>query len=468
MIKTYQDFALLTSPSQYEELISEYRATVFFRTAVDAELYDKQQNTFISNFAKNIYTITGQSLKDPTASNHRIASNFFNKLNTQRNTYVLGNGVEFKEQSTKKKLGKDFESTLKKAGYNALIHGITYLFWNNDRMYNFKATEFLPFFDEDNGKLRAGIRFWQIDIDKPLIFTIYEESGYTKYRSYKGSVAKIQEKTAYKIVKTETQLGEILDEIGENYDKFPIIPMYGNRTHQSTLVGMKEAIDSYDLIISGFANDNADIQQCYWIINGAQGMKKEDLAEFRQRLLFNKIATANVDDGTNIEAKSIDIPVEARTKFLELIRAQIYDDFCALDTAALAGGEKTATAIQAMYEPMNSKADDYEYQISDAMQNVFELAGIDDTIIFKRSAIINQTEITSMVLSASEYLDDETILKKLPFITTDEVTDILNKKEKEESERSELNGQSEDSNTETTDEGGEPNKQTVQPDESGN
>ena len=40
-----------------------------------------------------------------------------------------------------------------------------------------------------------------------------------------------------------------------------------------------------------------------------------------------------------------------------------------------------------------------------------------------------------MILSASEYLDEETILSKLPFISVDEVADILLKKRQESEDR---------------------------------
>ena len=58
-----------------------------------------------------------------------------------------------------------------------------------------------------------------------------------------------------------------------------------------------------------------------------------------------------------------------------------------------------------------------------------------DEPIFKRNRISNQKEQTDMVLSASEYLDDETVLKKLPFISIDEVNEILKKKEEESANR---------------------------------
>ena len=63
------------------------------------------------------------------------------------------------------------------------------------------------------------------------------------------------------------------------------------------------------------------------------------------------------------------------------------------------------------------------------------MLGIEDEPIFKRNRISNQKEQTDMVLSASEYLDDETVLKKLPFVSIDEVNEILKKKEEESANR---------------------------------
>ena len=56
---------------------------------------------------------------------------------------------------------------------------------------------------------------------------------------------------------------------------------------------------------------------------------------------------------------------------------------------------------------------------------MLELAGIDDEPLFKRSQVVNQLEETEMVLSAAEWLDEETVLRKLPFVTVDEVDEIL-------------------------------------------
>ena len=53
------------------------------------------------------------------------------------------------------------------------------------------------------------------------------------------------------------------------------------------------------------------------------------------------------------------------------------------------------------------------------------MMGIDDTPVFVRNKVSNQKEMTEMILSAGAYLDTQTILEKLPWITVDEVDGIL-------------------------------------------
>ena len=44
---------------------------------------------------------------------------------------------------------------------------------------------------------------------------------------------------------------------------------------------------------------------------------------------------------------------------------------------------------------------------------------------FKRNKISNMKEQTEMVMMVAEKLDDETLLKKIPWITVDEIPNIL-------------------------------------------
>jgi hypothetical protein len=86
---------------------------------------------------------------------------------------------------------------------------------------------------------------------------------------------------------------------------------------------------------------------------------------------------------------------------------------------------------------MDEESDDFEFHLVDFVQSILELQGIDDTPVFKRNKISNQKEQTDMVLACADYLDTETLLSKLPFITNDEVSEIMAKKDAEMEQRME-------------------------------
>lgn len=445
---TYQDFIDDGGGNQaITNAITHHLNSDMYKIAKSADEYDHQRNETIINYVRMIFTMTGTPVEDFTASNNKLCSNFFHRLNTQRCTYLLGNGVSFsghKEETigedgvavttdtTKEKLGSRFDTDLKKAGYNALIHGVSFGFWNVDRLHVFPLTEFAPLWDEETGALRAGIRFWRIDENKPMIVVLYEEDGYTKFKSKSNvgiDLEEIQPKRTYKVtVQTSEVDGE--EVVGEeNYGSLPIVPMWGSDLHQSTLVGMKEKIDSFDLIRSGFANDLTDCAQIYWILENCGGMSDTELARFRDRLKINHIAVVDTEN-SKATPYTQDIPYNARAAYLAEIRAGIYEDFGALDVHTVAAGA-TNDHIDAAYQPMDEEADNFEYRVIEFVQQILSLVGIEDTPIFKRNRISNQTEQTNMVLSAAEYLDAETVLRKLPFITVDEVAEILARKDQE-------------------------------------
>ena len=443
-MKTYQD--LLKVVGNQDELkdflitvINQYKGDDAYQSALVGDAYDKQQNITIMEYRKLLYTISGRAIPDNFSAQHKLASNYYNRFNVQENQYLLGNGVSFEKDSTKDKLGTGkyaFDTRLQKLGKLALTHGCAYGFWNLDHVDVFKATEFAPLYDEEDGSIKAGIRFWQIADDKPLRLTLYEMDGYTEYIREKNDtnlrVYKDKRPYVLKIRTSEADGTEIYD--GENYPGFPIIPLWGNQDHQCKIKAWRPKIDCYDLIESGFANDVDDASLIYWTITNAGGMDDIDLAQFLQHMKTVKAAVVD-EDGAKAEAHTIDVPVTARETYLKLLEKDLYKDAMALDTEAIANGNTVATAIRAAYEPLNNKTDDFEYCVVEFIQEILALAGIDDNPTFKRSTIVNQTEETTMVLSAAQYLDNKTILEHLPFIGTDEIEDILDNLTREEAER---------------------------------
>ena len=451
---TFQDFEQAQNKREFVfNAIARHQCSAEYEIALTANLYDRQKNKTINDYVRTIYTISGAEIEDFTATNSKIASNFFHRLNTQRCTYSLGNGISFANDDDnvlKKKLGDKFDSRLYDVGYYALIHGVAFGFWNGEKLHVFELTEFVPLWDENDGTLKAGIRFWRIDPSKPMIAVLYEIDGYTKFKRtqdgdyYKFSSA--ESKQPYKITVRQNPAGDV-EVIGEeNYSTLPIVPLYGSRLKQSTLVGMQSAIDSFDLIRSGFANDLSDCTQIYWLIENAGGMDNDDLARFRDKLKLQHIAEVDTNDGTKVTPYTQEIPYQARQSYLKDIRTGIYEDFGGLDVHQV-DASSTNDHLEAAYQPMDENADDFEYQLIEFIQQILVIAGLPlDMPVFKRNRISNTKEQVDMVMLEAAYLDEQTILQKLPNITPDEVKEIMNRMQQEDQNR--LGGGKEEEETE--------------------
>lgn len=438
-MKTYQDLLSL-GENQAERMrfllaaVESHKGSEAYKIAADAQQYLRQKNVTITKFQKLLYTITGEAVPDNYSANHKVTSNFFKRFVTQQTQYLLGNGLTLENDANKEKLGKSFDRQIQNAAQTALVEGASFCFWNLDHLEIFRSMEFVPLWDEETGALRAGIRFFQLDEQKPLRLTLYEGDGYTEYIKRNGEPLEIRtEKRPYRTVVRADGLGSVELLHGDPYPAFPIIPLYGNQERQSELVGMRNGIDSYDLIKSGFANDLDDASMIYWALENSGGMTDMELAKFKERM--HTIGVATMDDGATASAHTVEVPYQSRVAYLERLEQDLYSDYQALNVTALTGGEKTATEISAAYQPFDSKCDAFEYCILEFLEQLFALIGIEDSPAFRRSRIVNQREETEMVLMAAEHLDEETLLSKLPWLTPEEVQSVLDRKHAEEAQR---------------------------------
>lgn len=414
---TYQDLLKVNDDDRARmdfvmNVINSHKLSDEYQTALTAQQYDKKQNVTIVNYRKLLYTVAGEAVPDNYSANHKIASSFFNRFVVQQNQYLLGNGVTWQEDSTAEKLGDDFDTRLQELGKYALVDGVAFGFWNLDHLVTFRLTEFAPLYDEEDGAMKAGVRFWRIDDSKPLRATLYEIDGYTDYIWRNGANEVLHAKRPYKITVRSTPAdGEEIYDF-ENYPGFPIVPLWGNPAHQSELIGIRESIDAYDLIRSGFANDLDDASQIYWIIQNAGGMDDVDLVKFVQRIKTVKAAVVE-EDGAKAESHTMDVPYASRETLLTRLRSDLYEDFMALDTKNIAGGAVTATQIKAAYEPLNGKTDMYEYCVIDFLQGILFIAGIEDSPTFTRSMIVNTQENVQILLQGAQYLSENYVTEKL-------------------------------------------------------
>lgn len=439
---TYQDYLEVLETNSETQLIQfvqnaiqEHKRSNDYQTAVIADEYFRHLNRTIIDYQKLLYTVTGKAVPDNWSANYKLSSNFLFQFVTQLNQYLLSNGVSWGNgRTTADRLGADFDEKLQHAGERALVGGKSFGFMNYDHMEVFDLTEFKPMFDEENGALCAGIRFWQLSNNKPLRAILYDIDGYTQFRWKDGVGSITAQKTPYKITAKKTDMGGVEYYEGVNYPTFPIVPLYGINK-QSELVGRREQIDCYDLIKSGFANTVDEASLIYWTITGAGAMRDMDLAKFVERI--KTVHAASVGDAQAVESHSIEAPYNSREALLDRLRNDLFDDFMALDVKHIASGSVVTAQIEAAYQPLDGKTNKYEYNVLAFIRGILAVLGIEDEATFTRAKIINTQEQVQTVIQCAEYLDEEYMTKKILDLLGDgdKAEEVIKRKDAEDMTR---------------------------------
>lgn len=444
-MKTYQDLQEAITKGTLggflRSAVLEHQGSKAYKDAVDGMAYYNKHNITIEKFQKFLFTLSGNKTPDIWSSDYRLKTLMFRRLVLQEVGYICANGVSMDE---KEKLGTDFDNKLQTAAKLALAQGVAFGYWNLDHLEVFSFADtpgnpgFVPLLDEKTSELMAGIRYWFRETGNKTLFraTLYGLDGVSEWAA-EGSddATMITAKRAYILKELRNDLG-VVDVCDENYTRLPIATLYGNDTHESELVGLRGSIDCYDFIKSGFANQIDDTSSIYWILKNTGAMDDKDLAQFVQRMKSVKATMVDGSDGTAAEAHTLDVPVEARKTMLDILRRDLYEDAQMLDVSALSAAEKTATEISAAYQPQDNKCADFEYFLIDFIRQICAVAGIENPEpAFTWNKVINQAEITNMVISAAEFLDDETTLRHLPWLLPEEVPEILKRRDEADLKR---------------------------------
>ena len=443
-MRTYQDLEKLQDNEVSRmgflaAAVGEHRSSKAYQVARDAEDYYAKKNVTILKYQKYIMNALGKKTPDIWSSDYKLTHGFFRQFVIQQVQYVLSHGVSFENEETKEKLGRDFDNKLQTLAKKAMVDGVSFGFWNYDHLDVFsfvdtpKEPGFVPLWDEDTGLLRAGIRYWK-PTEETKRWTLYEQDGYTDYIERQDeSMQILREKKSYMQTITTTEAYGIEEVEGRNYPGFPIIPMYANDLKESELIGIRPSIDCYDFIMSGMANNIDETSAFYWTLKGTGGMDDEDLLNFVNKM--NQLHAVVLDRGVDAEAHTLSVPVDANKALLDYLKDDMYENFMLMNPSKALSGNMTATAIRLSYQQQDDKCGDFEYCIRDFIYKLFEIVGIEDEPSFHWNRIANQLDETNMVMTAANYLDDETLLNHLPWLTPEEVQTVIERKDETDMRR---------------------------------
>lgn len=437
---TYQDWLLAEDHSAFLlDAIGRYRASSMFRRALEADAYFRGENPTVAR--KTVLRTRKVETRDENGRRrvrtgtqdvvgNRIGAGFLSRFVVQQNQFLLGNGCILGDAALKKRLGTDFDHQLARLGERALLHGVSYGYWNLDHLEVLEAVRdawsgFFPLMDELTGRLRVGVQFWQASASRAMYVRLFEEDGVTLLREEKRGkrLVTVSPKRAYVVTLRSDALGDEILGL-ENYAALPIVPLYANAERASELTpGIKAKIDAYDNILSDFADNLDRANDVYWVLNNFGGTT-DDIAEMLEEI--NRIkAVANLSDGTGssstAEPHTIEVPHEARCAALRLLEKALYDDYMALDLASLTGGSLTNVAIKAATANLNLKADRYEWEVFTFVRSLLHLLGTDtDAIRFKRHEIWNASETIQDIYRMREDIDAATARRLNPYLQVEE------------------------------------------------
>ena len=412
--------------------ISSFKSSPDYKRALDNTSYYNGTNVDINNYEKIVYDLQGKAHQDMWTANHKLASSFFTRVVDQDVSYLLGNGINFSDKSTKDKLGgTEFDFTIQDVVREAEITGKSYGFWNNGELQFYKYTEFLPFYDEITGTLSAGVYFYQLDKDTPLVGYFFERDGYRQFISPKdGQPHFTTQKRGYK------QTVDISPAFGtevikyDNYTDLPIVEYLWNGKGKSELTGKRNTINALDLCESQMVNNVDEGNLIYWVLTNYGGMDGIDLVQFKERIKTLGVAEVN-GEGASATAHTLEAPFEGNQTTVDMLYKKLYTDFSGFDSTAVSASNQTATAIQATYVPLDLKADKIERYTTKFIMQIMQLAGItNDEPTYTRNKLINQLEEIQKLATAAPWTGDEYTTRKILTVLgdIDMFEDIMNKK----------------------------------------
>lgn len=443
---TWQDYcAAHDRQALLLDAVKRYKQSTDFRRGLEANAYFTGENPAVAR--KTILRAQKLETRDEHGRRHvrsamrdvvgnRIGAGFLHRFVVQQCQFLLGNGCILPDEAMKKRLGRDFDHQLARAGERALLHGVSYLYWNCDHAEVLEAVQnslsgFFTLADELTGQPMVGVQFWQLGLKRPMHLRLFEPDGVSLWRREADGLRCLQSKRAYVVTCRSDALGdELLEQ--HNYDRLPILPLYANAAHTSELTPVIQAkIDAYDRILSDFADNLDRANDVYWILNNFGGTT-EDVAEMLEEI--NRIkAVATLSDGSGASAtaepRTIEVPFAARQAALSLLEKQLYADYMALNMDELTGGSLTNVAIRAAAANLNLKADSFEWEVFRCVRALLLLLGMDtDEIRFQRQEIGNESEIVRDIASMRPDIDRRTALKLNPYIQPDEIEALLEEK----------------------------------------
>ena len=431
MASFQEDFLKFNTPSGTYGIITRYIGSSPYLDAQTNWEYFNGNNTTIGDIERFYYSegtkdsagklIAGTSgLKvNYWSANNKIGYSFFKDMVTQKvDTLFRETPTIQTDFEIDKKFIKNFGFALRVAAERASAQKYAFLLTLSNEIQVFAADRAIPFYDDDTGEIRALIRWWTVErlnSVETLYWEIYEEDGVTTCRN-KPSIEIVKPKMPYRYIERTSAVSVIREP--KAIGKLPINEFRNTYDRRSDMTpNIRAKIDIIDIVQSGFANNIEDFSDVFLAIKSSSSLREQDYIDFLAN--FSQTHVAKMAD---VEMKQFQVPTEARSKFVEIMKADLVRDGGVMDMDALLRGNATATAIRVSRANLETRVSAFEWTAYEAATSVIEtykrVNGLefDFDVAFNKYTLNNDTEVISNANQLYGRIPDEDYFRMLQSI----------------------------------------------------
>jgi len=405
---------IITDGAIIKEQINDDISSIYKLSAYEGVKYYRSKNTYIkSRDTENFLT----------KFNHKIANGFFKKIVDQKVNYLLGKKLIINNADNINKI-INVNRFIKKAAKEAAKKGVEWLhpYIDKDGIFQvltISGLECIPIWDtEYETELKQMIRYYKVFVIKDnkkierYKVEVYDDEKITYYMQdnkndfYLDTTIEIN---PIYYISLNTSIGNTVIETKVNgWGRVPFVPVWNNDDRINDLEAIKEHVDLYDIIESDWANNLDQIQDALLIlVNRTIGDSKTEYDDFWNKLKEKKII--EVDENGNASFLTLNLPIEHRKAFLEIIRDNIFEFGQAVDTRRVADGNTTNVVIKSRYADLDLKCDELEAMIEDSLLKLCWF--VNQYLLMKnlQQDNLNEIDITcnrNIIFNKSQTIDD--------------------------------------------------------------
>lgn len=336
-----------------------------------------------------------------------------------------------------KLLGDSFPKIAKDLAVNASNAGIAWLHvWKDEEYQNFfryavvDSKQIIPVWSKKlNSQLEGVLRIYEDYNDDGDIITIYEYwndkecSYYSKLKS--KTFDDLQEYNIVPLIDVGTNEQDGTTNVYQHdWGRVPFIPFRNNPSELPDLRKYKRLIDVYDKVFAGFVNDLDDIQEIIFVLTNYGGQDKKEFLSDLKKYKMVKVEDDGQGAKGGVETLAIEIPVEARSKILDMTREAIFLHGQGVDPLKNIGQNNSGAALEYMYSLLELKASmletEFRQGFAELVRMILQYSGADPDIRIEqkwtRTSIKDDAKIAEIIQKVAPNTSLESIAKNNPLV----------------------------------------------------